>query len=69
MKQLWEGQTLPFPGHMAGLLKSTAYLPVSLHVPKSRIDESPTECNTEWQPWATNTNSKISALHITERIQ
>lgn len=41
---------LPFPGHVAGLLKSAAYLPASHCVPKSRVDESPTECNSGWQP-------------------
>lgn len=68
MKQ-WEGQMLAFSGHVAGLLKSAADLPPSPCVPKSPINESPAEPNTERQLWATNTNSKISALHVTERTE
>lgn len=60
---------LPFRGHVAVSLESTAHLPACLYVPKICIDESPPESHTEWQLWATNTNSKMNALHDPKRTE
>lgn len=40
---------LPFPGHVAVSLESTAHLAACLYVSKIWIDESPPESHTEWQ--------------------